>query len=75
MVFPLGGLDIVAKYPMVKGRKPELTRLALVAVVILFLLQNWRHPKILCKFSDSNYVILMHGSDVNDGDTGKILVA
>ena len=75
MVSPLGGLDIVAKYPMVKGRKPELTRLALVAVVRWFLLQNRRHPNILCKFSDYNYVILMHGSDVNDVDTGKILVA
>ena len=36
MCFPLGGLEIVAKEPMVDGSRPELTRLAFVSAVICF---------------------------------------
>ena len=36
IVFPLRGLAIVAKDPIVDGRRPELTRLSLVAAVRCF---------------------------------------
>ena len=36
MGFPLGGLAMIAKEPIVDERRPELTRLALVAAVRCF---------------------------------------
>ena len=36
VVFPLGGLVVMAKDTIVDGRRPELTRLALVAAVRCF---------------------------------------
>ena len=67
-------MAIIAKYPMVNRRIPELTRLELVALVRCFLLRNWLHPKILFIFSDSNGVLFLHGYGVDEGGTGGILV-
>ena len=40
MGFTLGGLAMIANEPIVDERRPELTRLALVAAVGFFLLRN-----------------------------------
>ena len=73
--FPLVGLAIVAKEPLVDGRRSELTRLALVAVVRFFLLRDYLQPKILWRFSESNCVLFVHGSGIDEGKIGGILVA
>ena len=36
MGFPLGGLEMVSNEPIIDGRRPEFTRLALVAAVRCF---------------------------------------
>ena len=75
MGFPLVVLDMVAKDPTVEGRRSELTILALVATVRLFLLLNRKHPKILCRFSYSIFFIFSHGSGAYYGGYGEILVS
>ena len=54
IVFPLGGLVIVAKETIVDGRRHELTRLASVAMLRCSWLWNCLQPKILCRVSDLN---------------------
>ena len=75
IAFTLGGLAMVVKEPIVDGRIPDLTRLALVAAVRFFWLQNWRHPEILWRFSYSICVLFLHSAGVDEGGTGEILVA
>ena len=75
MGFPLGLLDIVANYVMVEGIIPELMILALVDAVRCFWLRNRQHSKILCGFNDSNCFLFLHGVGVDDGGTGRRLVA
>ena len=72
--FTLGGLAIVVTDPMVYMTRPELTRIALVSAVRQFLLRNWQHPKILCRFSDSNCVLFYHGAGFDEGGTDGTLV-
>ena len=74
MSFPLRGLDIVAKDPMMDGRRPELTRLALFSVARWFLLRNWWHLQSLYIFCESNCVLFLHDSGVDEGCTDRILV-
>ena len=50
MVFTLGGLSMVEKEPIVDVRRPEFTRLALVAALSCFLLRNWLQPKMRWRF-------------------------
>ena len=75
MVFPLGGLEMVAKEPMFYGRIPEFTRLALVAAVRCFLFRNYLQPKMRWRFRDLKWVQLLHGVGVNDVGMGGRLLA
>ena len=71
--FPFGGLGIVAKYPIVEGIIKGFTRLSLVAVVRLFYLRKRLQPKILWRFSDSNFIVFLQGAGFDDGVTDGIL--
>ena len=75
MGFPLVVLDIVAKYPIVGSRRSELKILLLFAMVKWFLLRNFQHPKILCRFSHSDCDLFFYGAGVDDGGTGLIFVS
>ena len=55
---------------MVGGRRPELTRLALVAAVRLFWLRNFLQPKMQCRFRDLKCVQFLHGAGVDDEGIG-----
>ena len=74
MGFPLGGLAMEAKEPIVDGRRPDFTRLALVAAVRCFWLRNFLQSKMRWRFRDSNCVWFSHGAGVDDGRTGGKLV-
>ena len=75
IVFSLGGLSIVAKEPIFDGRRPELTRLALVAAVRCLWLRNYLQPNMRWRLRDSNCVLFSHGAGVNEGWIGGRLVA
>ena len=60
---------LVAKYPIVEERIPELNRLSLVSAVRCFWLQNRQHLNILWMLIDSNCVLLSQGAGVDDGGT------
>ena len=76
MGFPLGGLEIVAKEPMVDGSRPELTRLAFVSAVICFWFLNFLQLKIRWIFKDSNWFLFSHGAGVDYGGIwGRMLAS
>ena len=56
MVFPLVGFDVVEKEQIFDWRRPEFTRLALVAALRCFLLLNFLQPNMLMRFKDSDCV-------------------
>ena len=65
----------MAKKPMVDGSKTELTKMAFVAAVRCFWFLNFLHPKMRCRFNDSNWVIFSHGAGVDNGMIGGRLLA
>ena len=65
---------MVAKEPMVDGKRPELKRLALVSAVRCLQLCNFLQPNILCRFIDLNCVLFLHGASVDEGGIGRRLV-
>ena len=73
MDFPFVELGVVAKDPIVVDSIPDLTRLAFVAKAIFVWLRKRLQLKILLRLRYSNYVLLLHGSGVEDGVTGGIL--
>ena len=73
MDFPFGVFGIVAKDPIVGGRNPELTRLAFIAEVGWVWLRKRLQLKILWRLRDSKYVLVLQGSDVEDGGTSGSL--
>ena len=75
MGFPLVGLVMVEKEPIVDRRRPKFTRLVLVAAVRCFWLRNCLQSKMRWKFRDSNYVWFSHGVGLDDGVIGGRLVA
>ena len=75
VVFPLVGLAIVAKEPIVDGRISELTRLALVSAVRCFSLRNFLQPNIWWGLRYSKYFLFLHGYGVDEGEIGGRLVA
>ena len=76
MGFPLGGLKMVAKEPMVDGRRPDFTRPALVAAVRCFWLRNCLQPKMQWRFRDSNWIQFSHGAGVYYGGIwGRLLAS
>ena len=75
IVFPLVGFLIVAKEPIVDGRRPEFTILALVSVVRFFWLRNCLQPKMRWIFRYSYCFRFLHGSRVDEVGIGGILVA
>ena len=70
MDFYFGGFGIVAKDPIVAGRRPELTRLALLVAVRWVWLWKRMQPNILWRLRDSNFVLISQVSGVEDGVTG-----
>ena len=59
---------------MLDGIRPEFTKLAFVAAVRCFLFLNCLHPKMWCRFKDSNWVLFSHGAGVdNRGIVGRLL--
>ena len=70
MDFPFSGFGVVAKDPVVEGRRPQLTILAFVAEARWFLLRKCRKTKILCILRDPNCVLFFQRSGVEDLGTG-----
>ena len=67
---------MVAKEPMVYERRPEFTRIELVAAVRWFWLRNCLHPNMRWRCRDSNWVQLSHGAGVDDGGIwGRLLAS
>ena len=60
---------------MVYGSRPEFTKLAFVAAVRCFWFLNFLHPKMWCRFKDSNWVIFSHGAGIGNGGIGGRLLA
>ena len=74
MVFPLEGLAIVEKEPIVDGIITEFTKPALVAELRFFLLRKFLQLKMQWRFRDSNCVQLLHGAGVDDGGIPPLVV-
>ena len=67
MGFPLVGLAIVEKEPMVDVSRPDFSRLALVAAVGCFYFLDCLQSNIRWRFKDSDWVLFSHGAGVDDG--------